>query len=86
LTSFYLPDIRYFSRIIDKVFFFDNKIAIGQPDAAFWGYDPVSLRSITAKIFGGIAMHCEKMVGRNCLSYGFSGTFTSYAAAALSVI
>jgi hypothetical protein len=52
LSSSYVEEIEYFSWMIDQVFFFDKKIAIGQSGAAFWGYGPGTLRSITGTFFG----------------------------------
>jgi len=37
--------------MIDQFFIFDKTIAVRIGDAAFWGYFPVSLRSITGNNF-----------------------------------
>jgi len=75
LPSSYIEEINNISWMIDEVFVFDKKIAIGQPSAAFWGYAPVSPRSITGTFVGEVPHFLQKWPVENSGQCGFSGNF-----------
>ncbi len=60
LPSSYVAEMWEISWMIDQDFLFDKKIAIGQLGAAFWGYGPVSLRSITGTFVGEDRHYLQK--------------------------